>query len=1184
MVVLARPETPLALMVWIDILKAVKSIEVIDPIFKSSFVRKVSSGVHTSFWHDPWCGNGIPLKALFSRLYGLENNKECKVFARWCLVNGVWGGVWDWRFAPHGRATDDLTSLTSHMELVPQQLWFRCSLLLEFMDSSKEDKDVNHILIYCSRVLPVWRKVWSWWNLDPSVSFPPFNIGDVTCGNLPGIGGASLAKVLQGFSRLLCGSFGIKGIEFRIPHMPSVTKDETSATLKSFITRVENLMNLGVKIIRCDNGTEFKNRKMNQFCEVKGKFNKKADEGFFVGYSLNSKAFRVFNSRTRIMEENLHVRFSENTPNNVGIKASNDAGKEKEPERDYILLLLWTADSPFYTTSKSSQDNEFQPSNDEDIGIFDDSHDDEDVFGAEADLHNLDSTFQVSPILTTRIHKDHPLKQVIGDLHSAPQTRKMTKNLEEHGLVFKNKMDGKGIVVRNKARLVAQGHTQEEGIDYDKVFAPVAKIEAIRLFLAYALFKDFIVYQMDVKSAFLHEKNRGRGVCFQPPGFEDPDFLDKVYKVKKALYGLHQAPRAWYETLSTYLLGNEFKRGQIDKTLFIKRNKADILLVQVYVDDIIFESTKKEMYVKKASTPMETLKPLLKDEDGDEMDVHMYRSMIGYLMYLTSSRPDIMFAAYTYYCQMKVNAATHKLTTAEKPLESDGFKQIVDSINANQIKYALMMSLTIYTSCIKQFWTIVKIKTVNDDVRLQALIDGNKVVINEASNRHDHKLNDAEGTSCLSNAVIFKELARMGAKTTSWNEFSSNMASAIICLSNNQKFNFSKYILDNLKKHLKAGVAFYMFLRIGDLPTDVQDTPIPDAPSSSQPQKKHKPRRKQMMETVVLGLENEVIEMKSSHKAKIKELESRIEKLEEENMSLTNELKSFNTRVESLTINETVVDKEESSKQGRKNADIDSGVKEVAKEMIEVMEIAKVIVDGVNTAGDELNAANEKPVSDAPTNITTAQPSEATKTTVDITTASKAKGIVFHDKEESTTRTTSSISQVKDKGKAKLVEEPEILKSRKAQIALEEEVARRIKTEWNANMKKILIGIKLLNTFKVDNQMLILFEEEYNKVQTLFKEGPEMNAERIKAPRKRTRKEKVKKDQTAKKQKDDELEQYNAKKQKLEEQEEVKELKKNLEIVPDDEDGVFVNVTPLSSKPPTIMDYKIYKEEKNERF
>ncbi|GJU29212.1 putative ribonuclease H-like domain-containing protein [Tanacetum coccineum] len=195
----------------------------------------------------------------------------------------------------------------------------------------------------------------------------------------------------------------------------------------------------------------------------------------------------------------------------------------------------------------------------EDDSIFDFTRDDEDD-GAVADKKNLDSTIQVSPNPTTRIHKDHPLDQVIGDLQSATQTRKMSKNLKEHG--------------KNPKR-----------------------IEAIRLFLAYASFKYFVVYQMDVKSSFLYGKIKEEVYVCQPLGFEDLDFLERVYKVEKALYGLHQAPRAWYETLSTYLLDNCFQRGKINKTLFIKRHKGDILLVQVYVDDIIFGSTKKELCI-----------------------------------------------------------------------------------------------------------------------------------------------------------------------------------------------------------------------------------------------------------------------------------------------------------------------------------------------------------------------------------------------------------------------------------------------------------------------------------------------------------------------------------------------------------------------------------------------------------
>ncbi|GKD11760.1 putative ribonuclease H-like domain-containing protein, partial [Tanacetum coccineum] len=177
-----------------------------------------------------------------------------------------------------------------------------------------------------------------------------------------------------------------------------------------------------------------------------------------------------------------------------------------------------------------------------------------------------------------------------------------------------------------------------------------------------------MVYQIDVKSAFLYGQIEDEVYVCQPLGFEDPDYLDKDYKVVKALYGLHQAPRAWYETLAKYLLGNGFHRGKIDQTLFIKKQKGDILLVQVYVDHIIFGFTKKELYlefeklmhdkfqmnsmgeltffldVRTASTPMDIETPLLKYSDGDDVDVHLYWSMIGSLMYLTSSRPDIMFA------------------------------------------------------------------------------------------------------------------------------------------------------------------------------------------------------------------------------------------------------------------------------------------------------------------------------------------------------------------------------------------------------------------------------------------------------------------------------------------------------------------------------------------------------------
>ncbi|GJX02306.1 putative ribonuclease H-like domain-containing protein, partial [Tanacetum coccineum] len=282
-------------------------------------------------------------------------------------------------------------------------------------------------------------------------------------------------------------------------------------------------------------------------------------------------------------------------------------------------------------------------------GIFtNSSYDDE---GAVANFTNLESVVNVSPIPTSRIYSIHPSTLILVDPKSAVQTRsKVTKSSGarafkisealkdeswvdamqeelqqfkiqkvwilvdlpygkkaiETKLVYRNKKDERGIVVRNKARLVAHGHRQDEGIDYDEVFAPMARIEAIRIFLAFASYMGFIVYQMDVKSVFFYGKIDEEVYVSQPPGFLDPKYPQKVYKVVKALYGLHQAPRACRFQMSsmgelTFFLGLQVKQ------------KADGIFI-------------------------------VKDEEASDVDVHLYRSMIGSLMYLTASRPDIMFA------------------------------------------------------------------------------------------------------------------------------------------------------------------------------------------------------------------------------------------------------------------------------------------------------------------------------------------------------------------------------------------------------------------------------------------------------------------------------------------------------------------------------------------------------------
>jgi len=156
--------------------------------------------------------------------------------------------------------------------------------------------------------------------------------------------------------------------------------------------------------------------------------------------------------------------------------------------------------------------------------------------------------------------------------------------------VFRNKMDEDGNIIRNKARVVAKGYNQEEGIDFDETYAPVARLEAVRLLLAYASMCNFKLHQMDVKSAFLNGFLNEEVYVSQPPGFEDHLYPNHVFKLKKALYGLKQAPRQWYEMLSNFLLSKGYVRGAVDKTLFIRKYENDVILVQVYVDNIIFGS------------------------------------------------------------------------------------------------------------------------------------------------------------------------------------------------------------------------------------------------------------------------------------------------------------------------------------------------------------------------------------------------------------------------------------------------------------------------------------------------------------------------------------------------------------------------------------------------------------------
>ncbi|GJT58660.1 reverse transcriptase domain-containing protein [Tanacetum coccineum] len=581
-----------------------------------------------------------------------------------------------------------------------------------------------------------------------------------------------------------------------------------------------------------------------------GKFDGKADEGFFVGYSTNSKAYRVFNSRTRIVEENLHVKFSEETPNiagngpnwlfdidaltismnykpvvagnqtngNAGIKENIDAGQARKkivPDQEYILLPLLTSDPSLSKSSKDSPDAGFKPSGEEEkidsehqenedsevpntqeprvnqeqdanvnstnnintvnptvsaadiennvvdenivYGCIDDpnmpnleeivySDDDEEV-GAEADMNNLATNVPVSPIPTTRVHKDHPTFDTnhmrytfntgrVKKQPNEPKTRRMTK-IGKRAIgtkwVYINKKDDRGILVRNKARLVAQGYTQEEGIDYDKVFAPVARIEAIKLFLAYALFMGFIAYQMDcIDVPFIWYIEEECSVP-TPVFFKIYSFLTKFYKglqVKQKDDGNPSSAKT--------ICGRLLKKFDFSTALCLYILMFAVLLLQG------FQVTPKvlQLYAVKNS-----------DYAGSSLD---RKSTTGGCQFLgkrliswqckkqtivANSTTEVEYVA-TANCyetiikdwedRMERAATTASSLEAEFQDTKIGWCRPKFRHSLTAVRHKLMLpGITYYC----WFWATAKTKTVNEECQIQDLVDKKKVIIIEKSVR-----------------------------------------------------------------------------------------------------------------------------------------------------------------------------------------------------------------------------------------------------------------------------------------------------------------------------------------------------------------------------------------------------------------------------------------------------------------
>nr|GEV07391.1 hypothetical protein [Tanacetum cinerariifolium] len=458
------------------------------------------------------------------------------------------------------------------------------------------------------------------------------------------------------------------------------------------------------------------------------KMKEKGNACIFVGYSTQSRAYRVFNKRTRVIVEIIHVNFDE-LPQMASDHVSSDPVlqcqrmaleqdslspgpqcQENVPQADRTVTTLNELDLLFIRTRRQLESNG-------EMCMFA-------LTVSRTELENIKEAMVDSAWIESMQEELNQFDRLdVWELVDRP----LCKNVINMKWLWKNKRDEENTVIRNKSRLVAKGYAQKEGVDFEESFAPVARLEVVRLFIAYAAHKSFTVYQMDIKTAFLYGPLKEEVYVTQPDGFADPYDPDKVYRLKKALYGLKQAPRAWYDEISNFLVSKGFSNGSIDPTLFITKHRGDILLVQIYVNDIIFGSTNpklskqfeklmhskfemsmigelkfflgiqihqsprgifinqakyaQEILIKHSmtscdsvGTPMAT-KHLDADLSGTLIDQMKYRSMVRALMYLTASRPYIMHA--TCYCDRYQAKPTEKHLTVVKRI----FRYLKDTIN-----------------------------------------------------------------------------------------------------------------------------------------------------------------------------------------------------------------------------------------------------------------------------------------------------------------------------------------------------------------------------------------------------------------------------------------------------------------------------------------------------------------------
>ncbi|GJW64709.1 putative ribonuclease H-like domain-containing protein [Tanacetum coccineum] len=819
------------------------------------------------------------------------------------------------------------------------------------------------------------------------------------------------------------------------------------------------------------------------------KFDGKADEGFFVGYSLNSKAFRVFNSRTRIVEEKLHIRFSKSTRNVIGsgsnwlfdidtltrtmnyepivigaqsngfagTKASDNASqasKATEPVKNYILLPLWTVGPLYSQDPKSSHDDGSKPSSDdgkkvdedprkdsecndqekednvnstntvnaagtnevnavggktsielpfdpnmpalEDYSIFDFSNNDEDD-GAEADMNNLDTIDQVSPIPTTRIHKDHLLDQVIRDFQSATQTIKMSKNLKEHGKNPKrNKKDERGIMIRNKARLVAQGYTQEEGIDYDEVFTLVARIETTIVNVHIVVINDLQHFEQSESISNTCAVETGDSMSF----LTHPD---NVYALQNKQ--------------------TEFERYKAFNDCTVDYDKLERKLT-----DTLGLLAQKDMDIQEGKAK-KSVRLMMKKLFGMELELILFWSTV---------------VAKTIIGQVQLHALVDgkkiiiTILTVRRDLQLEDAEGSAIPTDPHHIP-------TIIQSLTQPQKTQKPRKPKRKDTQVPQPSNPSKNVADEAVQKElgDSLVRAATTDSSLEAEQDSGNITKTRSKATP-NESGSqgtNSGGGPGC-QETMGDTTARTRFESVSKHSNDS----LLARGNTLRNDVDRLKINESMELCT-----------ILQTRVFNLEK----TKTTQQNKIDSLKRRVKKLENKRSSRTHKLKrlykvSLSDRIESSKYEESLG--EDASKEGRINAiDADEEITlvniqdDAKKEMfdLDALNGEEVFVVGKNENVVE-EVVDTAQVSTAATTITItteeitlAQALEALKTS-----KPKVKWIVFQDPGKSTTITTISSQQSSNKGKGILVESEKPMK-KKDLIRLDEETALKLQAEFD---------------------------------------------------------------------------------------------------------------------------------------